>query len=58
MIGKIALVTEAIDPDLGGKIKFEGEVWRATSDEKIEVNDKVVINSISGTKLHVERKQD
>lgn len=58
MIGKVGLVTEAIDPDLGGKIKFEGEVWRATSDERIEVNEKVVINSVSGTKLNVERKQD
>jgi membrane protein implicated in regulation of membrane protease activity len=58
MIGKTALVTEVIDPDMGGKIKYEGEVWRATAAEKIDVNEKVVINSISGTKLLVERKQD
>lgn len=58
MIGKTALVTEDIDPDTVGKIKFEGEVWRATADEKIGANQKVVINSISGTKLHVSKKQD
>jgi membrane protein implicated in regulation of membrane protease activity len=58
MIGKVGLVTETIDPDMGGKIQFEGEVWRATSDERIEANEKVVINSVSGTKLHVELKQE
>jgi len=58
MIGKTALVIEYIDPDTVGKVKFEGEVWRATADEKIETNEKVVINSISGTKLYVKRKQE
>ena len=58
MIGKVGLVTEVIDPDFGGKIKFEGEIWRATADERIEANEKVIINSVSGTKLHVERKQN
>ena len=36
MIGKIALVTSPIDPDNGGKVRFEGEVWQATADERIE----------------------
>ena len=55
LIGKVALVTKAIDPDLGGQVKSEGEVWMARSDEQIEENEKVRVVSISGTKAHVER---
>ncbi len=55
MIGQIALVTEPIDPDLGGKVKFEGEVWVARSEESIEAQTKVRIVSIAGTKVIVER---
>lgn len=55
MIGQVALVTEPIDPDLGGKVKFEGEVWVARANEVIEAQTKVKIVSISGTKVLVER---
>ena len=54
---KVALVTKAIDPDLGGQVKIEGEVWSAVADEKIDANEKVLIVSVSGTKLHVKKKQ-
>lgn len=56
MIDGVALVTKKIDPDLGGSVKFEGEVWRATANEEIEEGAKVVIKSVTGTKLNVERK--
>ncbi len=55
MIGKTALVTSRIDPDLGGKVRYEGEIWQAMAEESIEENAKVKIMSVSGTKLHVER---
>lgn len=55
MIGKTAIVTQAIDPDSGGMVKFEGETWRATADEAIDVHQKVIINSVSGTKVHVSK---
>ncbi|MEW6051922.1 MAG: NfeD family protein [Candidatus Zixiibacteriota bacterium] len=55
MIGRTALVTSPIDPDNGGKIRYEGEVWVAQASEPIEVNAKVKIVSVSGTKVHVER---
>jgi membrane protein implicated in regulation of membrane protease activity len=55
MLGKTAIVTAAIDPDHGGKVKFEGEIWQALAHEPIEENAKVKILSVSGTKLHVER---
>jgi membrane protein implicated in regulation of membrane protease activity len=55
MIGTVAIVTKAIDPDNGGQIKYEGEYWLAYADEKIPKNAKVKIVSVSGTKLHVEK---
>lgn len=55
LIGKVALVTKAIDPDLGGQVKIGGEIWRAHADEQISENEKVKVISISGTKVYVER---
>ncbi len=55
LIDKVALVTKAIDPDLGGQVKIEGEIWLARADEFISENEKVIIVSISGTKVHVEK---
>ena len=54
MIGQVALVTEAIDPDLGGKVKFEGEVWVAKAEAAIDANTKVKITAVSGTKVVVQ----
>lgn len=54
MIDQVALVTAAIDPDLGGKVLFEGETWIAKADTAIEKNVKVRIKSVSGTKVIVE----
>lgn len=55
LIGKSALVTKAIDPDLGGQVRVEGEIWVANASEKIDENEKVRVISISGTKVHVEK---
>lgn len=55
LIEKVALVTKAIDPDLGGQVKIEGEIWRASAQEKIEENVKVKVVTVSGTKVHVEK---
>lgn len=54
MLDKVALVIERIDPDLGGKIRFEGELWQARADRPIEVNTKVKVKSVSGTRVFVE----
>jgi membrane protein implicated in regulation of membrane protease activity len=54
MIGQVALVTEPIDPDLGGKVKFEGEIWNAKAEQAIAANAKVRIKSVAGTKVNVE----
>lgn len=55
MIGQVALVIEAIDPDLGGKVRFEGETWVARAEEAIEPQTKVRIVAITGTKVKVEK---
>jgi membrane protein implicated in regulation of membrane protease activity len=55
MIGQVALVIKEIDPDLGGQVKYEGETWVARADERIEVNTKVKILSVTGTRVMVER---
>ncbi len=55
LIGKVALVTKTIDPDLGGQVRIEGEIWVATAGQAIEENTKVKVVDVSGTKVHVEK---
>ena len=57
LIGKVGLVVKTIDPDLGGQVRLEGEVWMATANQLIEEDSKVVVTSVSGTKVHVDRKE-
>ena len=49
-------MTRAIDPDLGGQVRLEGEVWMATAGEAIEEGAKATVISVSGAKVHVEKK--
>ena len=56
LIGKVGIVTKKIDADLGGQILLEGENWRATADTDIDVQEKVVVLKIVGTRVHVEKK--
>lgn len=55
LIGKVALVTKHIDPDLGGQVKIEGEIWTARANESVEEGEKVKVVEVSGTKVHVEK---
>jgi len=55
IINRVALVTKRIDPDLGGQVRIEGEVWSAIAGEAIEENSKVKVVSISGNKVSVEK---
>jgi membrane protein implicated in regulation of membrane protease activity len=55
MIGKIAVVTQAIEPHELGKVRFEGETWQASSDEAIEMGAKVTMVRVEGTRVHVHR---
>ncbi len=55
IIGKKALVTMAITPDKPGRVKIQGEEWRAEAEKAIDTGKKVMINSVSGVTLTVEQ---
>ena len=44
-----------IDPDLGGHVRYEGEVWAAEAGEKIAEQTKVRIVAVAGTRVKVEK---
>ena len=53
IIGEVGVTLERIDPE--GQIKIHGEIWRATSDEPIWPNTKVVVREVlDGLVLRVE----
>ena len=52
MIGKIAVITTALDPK--GTAFVEGEQWTAISEEgRIESGEEVTINKVDGLKIYV-----
>ncbi|MCB4792465.1 MAG: NfeD family protein [Elusimicrobia bacterium] len=55
LIGKKAVVTEVIDPVKPGMIKVDGDLWRAESDTRIEINTLVEIESVQGVHLQVKQ---
>jgi membrane protein implicated in regulation of membrane protease activity len=55
MLGKSAIVTQTIEPDHPGKVRFEGEVWQAMAGEHIEEKSKVEVLRIEGTRVHVRK---
>jgi membrane-bound serine protease (ClpP class) len=52
LIGKQATALTKIDKK--GKVEIEGEIWNATSKQKIKQGEKVVIKKVSGLNLIVE----
>lgn len=56
LIGKVGLVTKPIDPDLGGQISINGEIWRAAATETILENEKAKILKVVGATVHVEKQ--
>ena len=54
VIGKVGVVTEAIEKDDIGEVKVLGKKWSAYSDKEIKENSKVKVLSINGVKLKVE----
>lgn len=58
LIGKVAIVTEAIDNDQNcGRVAIEGLTWSARSvdGENVDINEKVEVLSIQGVKLIVKK---
>jgi inner membrane protein len=55
MTGKLALVTEAIDPKTGrGEVKLYGDSWRVVADRPFQVGDHVRIVRTEGNRVIVE----
>lgn len=55
VIGKNGIVTKEITKDTYGEIKVDGNIWTATSKEKIEKDSKAKVLKIEGVKLIVEK---
>lgn len=53
IIGMKGIVLRDIEPDSLGEVKVDGKIWFAFSDKRIELNDKVEVLEINGTKLRV-----
>lgn len=55
IIGGSAIVTKEISKDTIGEVKIEGRYWRAIplENETFSINEKVIIQAISGTKVIV-----
>lgn len=56
IIGKEGIVLESIDNlNSTGKVKVNGELWSAISDNNIEKGETIKVLSINGVKLKVEK---
>ena len=55
LVGQEALVTEKITLNKAGFVKVKSEIWLAESDSEIEAGEKVIIKSLSGTKVFVKK---
>jgi len=56
LIGKEAIVLEAIKPHFSGLVKIGGEVWKASAEEEIVEGSLVEILKVEGTRLFVKKK--
>lgn len=54
LMGKKGMVLKKITSQKAGQVKIEGEIWRAESDKEIEIDQEIVVKSVSGVTLKVE----
>ena len=55
IIGKQGIVLREISKNIDGLVKVGNEKWRARAEEAIKEGDEVVVNSVSGVTLIVEK---
>jgi membrane protein implicated in regulation of membrane protease activity len=57
LVGKVAVCTKRILPGERGEVKIDGKYWMAitTSEDEIEVDEKIEVLAIEGVKLVVDR---
>ena len=55
IIGKNGIVLQRLTPSVNGLVKVGNEEWRARAEESIEKDEVIVVTSISGITLNVEK---
>jgi len=55
LIGKKGIAVKKITSDTAGQVKVDGEVWRASSEHRIDEGSHVEIESVSGITLTVKK---
>jgi len=58
LIGRKGVVMEAISPQNSGLVKVDGETWRAKSATVLDAGEDVIVKSIEGVKLVVEKLEE
>jgi membrane protein implicated in regulation of membrane protease activity len=58
LIDTSGIVVKRITPHKAGQVKIAGEVWRAVSDQTIGKNQEIVVKSIEGVTLKVQKKEE
>ncbi len=57
LVGKVGEVVVQVSPDsIDGKVKIDSTIWSATSDERIDPNQKVSVVRVSGVHLFVKKE--
>lgn len=54
-VGRVGLVVKDISEDSAGIVKIDSEEWRASSDGGIKAGEKVIVKSVEGVGLNVEK---
>jgi membrane-bound serine protease (ClpP class) len=57
MVGETGLVASEIVPGKVGQVYVHGEIWKATSDETLKIDDKIEVESFSDWILKVKSKR-
>ncbi len=58
VVGMVGIVTETIAKNVVGEVRVDGKRWSAISNDKIEKDEEVTIESINGVKLNVRKRSD
>ena len=57
MIGETGTVIDDMKPGTAGQVSVHGEIWKATSDEKLKAGEQVYVESFSGWILKVKSRK-
>lgn len=56
LIGKIGIIIAPTEiGNMKGKVKIDSDIWSATSDDRIEIGSKVIVENGHGVHVHVRR---